>query len=76
MAPTEVATGRAHPRLFLLVVTGLGGLVLGLAVALVPAFGADRTLWGIRIGFVGFVLFAAGASGYLAIGVFDRQPGG
>ena len=74
MTPAEVA-GRQHPRLFLLTVVGVIGLLLGGLVALLPLADSGRTVWALRFGFVGFLLLVAGLAGYVAIGVFERQPG-
>lgn len=69
---TGLDSGRfAHPRLLL--VTALGALVavVGLVALLLP--GPTHDLLGRRILFVGAILLAYGASGYLAFGVFTRR---
>lgn len=63
-----------HPRLFVLIGVGVAGLVLATAVALLPLFGPDRQLWGVRIGFVGFLCLVAGVAGYVSIAIFERHP--
>ena len=66
--------GRAHPRLFGLSVVGTALLVAGAVLGLL-AGGAGTGRWAVRIGFLGFLLLVFGVAGYVAIGVFERQPG-
>lgn len=75
MTATDRFSRPAHPRLALVVVLGvvflaIGGLLWTAEVAALAATG----LLGFRVGFLGFLLFVFGASGYVAIAAFERQP--
>ena len=66
--------GRAHPRLFGLTVVGALLLAAGALLGLLGG-GAGTGRWAVRLGFGGFVLLVFGVAGYVALGVFERQPG-
>lgn len=62
--------GRAYPRLFTIVVAGTILITLGAGLALV-----DVDWLPLRLGVLGAMILIFGLAGYVAIGVFQRQPG-
>lgn len=72
MAPRDLATDPEHPLLFRLVAAGILGLAVG--GGLVPSDAGGAGVWGLRVGFVGFLLLVFGVAGYVAIAVFERHP--
>lgn len=76
MTPLDVAARTPYPKLTLLVGAGAALLALGgLLWVIDPFVDASTGLFGFRVAFVGFLSLVFGASGYVAIKVFETHPG-
>lgn len=69
----ERITQTSHPRLTVLLVTGLVLLAIGgITTVLDPIVGPDLGLLSFRVGVLGYLLLLFGGSGYIALTLSKR----